>query len=148
MPERIVLVALALAAASGLFGLLFSRRSPWGQILSTLLAVAAGVLGLAGVAHYWFRGDSQAIVYPWPLLPGAEFHVLVDGLSAIFLVPVFTVFMVGSVYGLGYWRQAEYPDSGRKLRVFYGFLAAGMAMIVIARNAILFMFAWEVMALA
>jgi hydrogenase-4 component B len=148
MPERTVLVALALAAASGLVGLLFSRRSQWGQVLSTVVAAAAGILGLAGVAHYWFQGDSQVIVYPWPLVPGAEFRVLVDGLSAIFLVPIFAIFLLGSIYGLGYWRQAEYPDSGRKLRVFYGFLAAGMAMIVIARNAILFIFGWEVMALS
>src|SRR3954468_7658447 len=103
MPERTVLLALALAAASGLVGLLSSRRSRGGQILSTLVAVAASVLGLAGVAHYWFRGDSEAIVYPWHVLPGAEFHVLIDGLSAIFLVPVFAVFLLGSIYGLGYW---------------------------------------------
>ncbi|HTM56002.1 MAG TPA: proton-conducting transporter membrane subunit [Pirellulales bacterium] len=148
MPERTVLLALALAAVSGLLGLLFPRRSPWGQRLTTLVAVAAGSLGLAGVAHYWQRGDSEAIVYPWNLLPGAEFHVLVDGLSAVFLVPIFAVFLLGSIYGLGYWRQAEYPDSGRKLRVFYGFLAAGMAVVVVARNAILFIFGWEVMALS
>src|SRR6476469_854168 len=65
MPERTVLLALALAAVSGLLGLPFSRRSPWGQRLTTLVAVAAGSLGLAGVAHYWQRGDSEAIVYPW-----------------------------------------------------------------------------------
>src|SRR5262249_33355440 len=34
------------------------------------------------------------------------------------------------------------------LRLFYGLLAASMALLVIARNSILFLFGWELMALA
>ena len=71
-----------------------------------------------------------------------------DGLSALFLVPIFLVSMLGSVYWLGYWKQAEHLTNGRKLRLFYGLLPAGMALLVIARNSILFMLGWEVMALS
>ena len=39
-------------------------------------------------------------------------------------------------------------ENGRKLRLFYGLLTAGMALLVIARNAMLFLFGWEVMALS
>src|SRR6185295_804151 len=35
-----------------------------------------------------------------------------------------------------------------KLRLFYGTLTAGMALMVIARNSILFLFGWEIMALS
>ena len=35
-----------------------------------------------------------------------------------------------------------------QLRVFYGTLTGGMALLVIARNAILFLFGWEIMALS
>src|SRR5262249_47715372 len=35
-----------------------------------------------------------------------------------------------------------------KLRLFYGLLPAGMALLVIARNSILFMVGWEIMALS
>jgi len=71
-----------------------------------------------------------------------------DGLSAIFLVPIFLVSMLGSIYGLSYWKQTEHPQNGRKLRLFYGMLPAGMALLVISRNSILFMLGWEVMALS
>src|SRR5205814_9327503 len=40
------------------------------------------------------------------------------------------------------------PHNGRKLRLFYGTLTAGMAPLVIARNSILFLFGWEIMALS
>jgi hydrogenase-4 component B len=148
MAERIVLVAIAIAASSGVLGLPWGRRSAVGQWLSTLLAVAGGGLGIAGVAGYWSAHDSRPITMPWPLVPGAEFSVAVDGLSAVFLIPIFAVFALGSVYGLGYWKQSEHPLNGRKLRVFYGFLAAGMAMVAMARNGVLFLFAWEIMAVS
>jgi formate hydrogenlyase subunit 3/multisubunit Na+/H+ antiporter MnhD subunit len=37
-----------------------------------------------------------------------------DGISAIFLAPIFLVSLLGSVYGLGYWKQTEHPENGRK----------------------------------
>ena len=38
--------------------------------------------------------------------------------------------------------------TGRKLRLFYGLLTAGMALLVIARNGLLFLVGWEIMALS
>src|SRR5271157_617659 len=93
------------------------------------------------------RDHCHPIVLQWSL-PGAEFSVAMDGLSAIFLVPVFLISLLGSIYGLGYWKQTDHPDNGRKLRFFYGTLTAGMALLVIARNSIVFLFGWEVMALS
>jgi hydrogenase-4 component B len=148
MTERLVLIAIALAAASGVPGLLLGRHTSSGQRLAAVLSVAAAGLGLAGVAAFWAAGDSREIVFAWPVIDGAEFRVAVDGLSALFIVPIFLISALGSVYGLGYWKQAEHPDNGRKLRLFYGLLTAGMALVVVARNGILFLAGWEVMALA
>ena len=147
MSEQLVLLGIAITALSGVPGLVVSRSSSIGQWLSVLLAVAGSVCGLRGVSVFWATGDSTPIVRPWAI-PGAEFHVAMDGLSALFLVPIFLVSMLGSVYGLGYWKQAEHLTNGRKLRLFYGLLPAGMALLVIARNSILFMLGWEVMALS
>lgn len=147
MSERVVLLSIVLAAVSGVPGLFVRRSSNVGQSLATILSVVASVIGLSGVCLFWMTGDSQPIARPWAI-PGAEFHVAMDGLSALFLVPIFLVSLLGSVYGLGYWNQTEHPENGRKLRLFYGLLPAGMALMVIARNSILFMVGWEVMALS
>jgi len=147
MTETLVLLGIIMAASSGIPGLLLGRTSMNGQWATTFLAVLGAGLGLGGVAWFWATGESRPIVLPWSL-PGAEFRVAVDGLSAIFLVPIFLISLLGSIYGLGYWKQTEHPDNGRKLRFFYGTLTAGMALLVIAQNSILFLFGWEIMALS
>jgi hydrogenase-4 component B len=148
MSEQLVLAGSILAALSGVPGLLLKKSWSAGQRISTVLAVLGAALGLAGVGIFWATGDSQRITHAWASVPGAEFDVVMDGLSALFLLPVFLVSMLGSIYGLDYWKQVEHPDNGRKLRLFYGLLTAGMALLVIARNGILFLFGWEVMALS
>ena len=65
-------------------------------------------------------------------MPGGEFYVGIDAISAIFLLPIFLVSLLGNIYGLGYWKQAEHAENGRKLRLFYGTLTAGMALVVIS----------------
>ena len=147
MSERLVLTGIMMAAWSGVPGLFLSRRSMTGQWLSAILAVFGSVIGLSGVGVFWATGEGHPIIQPWAI-PGAEFNVEMDGLSAVFLVPIFLVSMLGSIYGLGYWKQTEHSTNGRKLRLFYGMLPAGMALLVIARNSILFMLGWEVMALS
>jgi hydrogenase-4 component B len=147
MSERLVLLGIVLTALSGIPGLFLSRHRNDGQWLTTVLAVAGAVVGLSGVGTFLSDGDSQEIVLPWSV-PGGGFAVALDGISAIFLLPIFLVAMLGSVYGLSYWKQTEHAENGRKLRLFYGWLAAGMALLVIARNALLFLVGWEVMALS
>ncbi|HMC88640.1 MAG TPA: proton-conducting transporter membrane subunit, partial [Gemmataceae bacterium] len=147
MSEALVLWGIVIAAGSGVPALLPGWSSMSGQWLTTLLAVLGAGLGLCGVGTFWAAGDSQPIVLPWPI-PGAEFSVAMDGLAAIFLVPIFLISLLGNVYGLSYWKQADHPGNGRKLRLFYGTLTGGMALLVIARNSILFLFGWEIMALS
>jgi hydrogenase-4 component B len=146
--ERLILLGIVIAGASGVPSLLAGRHSMSGQWISTGLAALASGLGLAGVGVFWFVGDSEPIVRPWALFVGVPFSVGVDGLSALFLMPVFLISLLGTIYGLGYWRQTEHPGNGRKLRLFYGTLTAGMALLVIARNSVVFLFGWEAMALS
>jgi len=44
-----------------------------------------------------------------------------------------------------YWNQREHAGNGRQLRLCWGLLAAAMAMVVLARDGVLFLMAWEVM---
>jgi hydrogenase-4 component B len=147
MSELLVTFGLVVCAVSGVPGLFCSRHTSTGQRITTVLAVAGCGLGLFGVGVFWYAGEDTALSLPWPI-PGGELRLGMDGLSAVFLVPIFLVAMLGSIYGLGYWRQTEHPENGRKLRLFYGLLPAGMALLVIARNSLVFLFGWEAMALS
>ena len=118
MSEQLVLAAIAIVAASGVVGLAFSRNSAAGQYVATALASVGSVVGIGGLIAFWMFSSSRPIAYPWSV-PGGEFAVAVDGLSAVFLLPVFLVSLLGNIYGLEYWAQAAHPENGRKLRLFY-----------------------------
>ena len=147
MSEWLVVSGIIAAAVSGLPGLLLSRSSMLGQWVTTVLAVLASGLGLSGVLWFWASAESQPIVLPWAI-PGAQLSMAIDGLSAFFLAPIFLISLLGNIFGLGYWKQTKHPQNGRKLRLFYGILTAGMALQVIARDAVLFLFGWEIMGLS
>ena len=81
-------------------------------------------------------------------MPGGTIRFAVDGLSAFFLMPVFLVSALGSIYGEGYWPEAEHPDNARKLRCFYGIATAGLLMVMVAGDAWSFLVGWELVGLA
>jgi len=143
----LVLVAIGLLCFSGLPGCLMPARSAAGQYVATALMILGSLLGLAGVAAALCAGAEPSLNVAWGFQQ-SRFAVAVDPISALFLLPVFIVPMLGSVYGLGYWKQAEHPANGRRLGLAYGLLAGAMALVVIARDGMLFLIAWEVMALA
>ncbi|MEI7898798.1 MAG: proton-conducting transporter membrane subunit [bacterium] len=142
----LTLFALALAAASGLPGLLSARSSAWGERVATALMLCAAFAGLVSAAGGLCGSGVPSRFFPWPAAGNAV--VGLDALSAFFLVPVFLVGGLGPLYGLGYWPQLRHPGNGRKLRLFWGLLVAGMALLVISRHAMAFLLGWEIMALS
>src|SRR5438874_3445405 len=117
MHVLLVLLGIAIVAACGVPELLASRVSRTGQWFTTFLAVTGAAIGLTGIGLFWITGDSQPITRPWQLFPAEfrfEFSAAMDGLSAIFLLPIFLISLLGNVYGLGYWKPSEHPENGRK----------------------------------
>lgn len=145
---ELLLLAAALVGASGLPGLFFPRGQAAGQWLATLLAVGGCSLGLVATAMGLVHPTANLTLPLWNYLPGARFNVGIDVISAVFLAPIWLVCLLGSVYGMAYWKESEHPRDGRKLRFFYGLLAAALALVVIARDSMVFLFGWELMALS
>lgn len=142
-----IVTAIATMGASGLPAWLFSPRSPAGQRVSTALLLFGSGLGLLAVALALAAPGTPALRLPW-VLPWGAFSIAIDPLSALFLLPVFLIPALASIYGLDYWKQSEHPENGRPLGFFLGLLAASMALVTVARDGVLFLIAWEVMALA
>jgi formate hydrogenlyase subunit 3/multisubunit Na+/H+ antiporter MnhD subunit len=136
-PLTLVLAGVAACAFSGVPPLLAGTRRA--DRVATALAVLGALLGLSGAAAA-FAAPAQASS-PWPL-PGASLSIGLDGLSALFLLPVFAIPALAAIYGLGYHAH------GRALRLCQGLLTAGMALVVLARNGVLFLCGWEAMALS
>jgi len=136
----LVLAGALVCAVSGLPAVLV-RRLPLAEKCAALLAVCGSLLGGIG-ALLGALGRTDAAAAAWPV-PGLSLAIALDGLSALFLLPVFLVPGLAAVYGLGYS-----DNHARSVRVFQGLMTAGMALLVLARNGMLFLFGWEMMALA
>src|SRR5437763_1508918 len=80
-------------------------------------------------------------------VPYGAFFVQIDPLSAFFLLPIFGLSALAAVYGAEYMRAYRDEESAGSSWFFFDLLLASMAMVVVARNAVLFLVAWEVMAL-
>jgi formate hydrogenlyase subunit 3/multisubunit Na+/H+ antiporter MnhD subunit len=74
--------------------------------------------------------------------------VRVDGLSAFFLLPILGLPALASIYGLGYWPQHQRGRQSIRLQLYFGLVTGAMTLVCVAANAVLFLVAWEVMALA
>ncbi len=143
----LTLVAAAGFACSGVCGLAAGRRSKWGQWLSTGIAMAAGAIGLTGAIGI-LLGKSAAPLEFHATLPIMTLCLRLDPLAAFFLVPIFLIGALASIYGIGYWPQLRHPRNARGLRTWFGLLIAGMTVLTIAASAMSFLLAWEIMAIS
>jgi formate hydrogenlyase subunit 3/multisubunit Na+/H+ antiporter MnhD subunit len=140
-------LALVILAAGGIAALLASARPRLASRLGAGGAVVGGALGLVPAAAVLAGADLAPVELPWSV-PGGSLSLAIDPLSAFFLAPIFAIGAATSVYGAAYLA----PDArGGRLGpawLWLDLLIASMAVVATSTNGVLFLFAWEVMALA
>ncbi len=146
--SRLVILSVVLCAISGMPSLFLVRRSCWGQRIATALLVVGCTCGLIGICQVFFVvADFEIARWPTPI-PNADFVLAADSISAFFLIPILLVTMLGSIYGLEYWKQSDHPGDSQKLQVFYGLLTSALTVLVLAHNSVTFLVGWEGMAIS
>jgi len=91
--------------------------------------------------------DFFTLTIPWSF-PGGSFSIGLDALSVFFLIPLFIISSLCVFYG---WEYLKHDTKNKSLSVtwfFYALLVFSMALVFMARNAILFLIAWELMAVS
>ena len=136
----LILCSLAIFLAGGLLALLPGRPAKVTSAIGAGSAVVASVVGLVGM----FFADGQTASLDWGGFGKATLGF--DTLSGVFLFPVLVLVAVGAVYGVEYLKSYQKPLGPHWF--FYNALAASMVGVLIARDALSFLVAWEVMALA
>lgn len=145
-PVSSLLWAIALIGLSGLPGLLLKRPGP-GQILSVCITACAALWGMAGALQILGGAPATRYLLDWPL-PFGPAELSVDPLSALFLLPLLLAALCCSLYGLAYLPAASQPAVEKRVTLFSGLLLASMALVLVARDGLLLLIAWEVMALS
>lgn len=143
----LILGALGLLVLSGLGALLINKSSRKATQLGVIGVVLSCILGSIPAFRFFLSG--QEVSFSSPLnIPYANFLVGMDGLSAFFLLPIFILSALAAIYGAEYLK----PWHGKKpigvSWFFFNLLVASMVLVVISRNAILFLLAWEMMSIA
>lgn len=140
-----ITAALALLVLSALLGALAPPGSRAAARLNcALVALAALACGLCAVTVL-ASGQPLALVLPWSV-PGGALAIGIDPLSAFFLIPVTALSVVTACYGVGY--LADVPMPTRVSWPAFDALVAGMILVLVAHNAVLFVIGWEGMSLA
>jgi hydrogenase-4 component B len=84
---------------------------------------------------------------PWNI-PFGALSLAIDPLSALFLLPTFTLGGAAAVYGRGYLSAMAGKRNLGAHWFFFCLMLAGMALAVCATNAVLFLISWEIMSLS
>lgn len=147
----IITLLILAAAAAGTALLAFLPPTAGAGRAANLLgscgAAAGCVAGLCALAFSpWAEAVSLSL--PWGLPIGACTLGL-DPLSRVFLLPVFGLGLVCAISG-GIALRHERPQEHNLAAhwFFYLLLLLGLALVMAARDAVLFMLSWELMSLA
>jgi hydrogenase-4 component B len=142
-----LLLSLCLMFFSGL-GAWLVRRSPrYASLLGAGGVVTGCGLGLFPVLRALLWNPSLSLKLAWSI-PFGSFYLHLDALAAFFLLPLFILSALSAIYGTGY--MAGWPER-RQIGTswfFFNTLVVSMALVLLARNGILFLISWEVMSIA
>jgi formate hydrogenlyase subunit 3/multisubunit Na+/H+ antiporter MnhD subunit len=143
----VLLSAVLILVLAGL-GALACAKSP--RLATLVGAGGAGLaclLGLVPTLRILCGGAAESLQLGWDASHGA-FLVAIDALSAFFLLPVLGLSALAAVYGGPYLFAYRHEKSLGAPWFFFNLFVAGMVMVLVARTALLFLMAWEVMSLA
>jgi hydrogenase-4 component B len=107
------------------------------------LGLAGALVSLVPAVHVLIGGAPSGLEFTFWNAPA---RLEVDALSAAFLVPLNLVAGLGLVYGTAYWPSSK--PTARSVRAFFCLLTASLILVFTARQGVLFLMAWEVMALS
>jgi formate hydrogenlyase subunit 3/multisubunit Na+/H+ antiporter MnhD subunit len=143
---EIVLFTVVLLLSGGAGALLASSRPRLATAFGAGGSIAGASLGLLGTLGT-FGAPPVLLRRPWEV-PYGEIALGIDPLSALFLLIVYGVGLAAAVYGAAYLaREGTHRRLGAPW-FFFNLLVASMVVVVLARNGVLFLVAWEVMALS
>lgn len=143
----LLLAALAVFFLGAISALITARTPRVASSLGMSGAVVGSGLGGVWAIQGLLSGTVETLKLPWAV-PNGGVTLGIDPLSAFFLVPLFALSMVTAVYGRAYLLEyASRHSLGLPWAAFNLFVAA-ITLVVVARSAVFFLLAWEVMSLA
>lgn len=142
----LLLVGIALIVASAIIPP-FLARAPSQRIAYLALLVAGS--GLTAVAAIDTLAAGTLVQRAWTsFVPGGDWVIGIDPLSAVFLIMIAVLGATNGVYGDADLRSDTHARRTTESNALYAVLVASLVVVVVAQNIVLFLAAWEVMAIS
>ncbi|MBI5917394.1 MAG: hypothetical protein HY842_18660 [Bacteroidetes bacterium] len=125
---------------------------PFLQVRAKGLATVATVISCALLSGYFagsaLAGNELELTLPGTLVTG-EIPVRIDALSAWFILVINFTMITGALYGLQYMKAYREQSANLSLHCTAYLLVQAMLTIICAvQNSLVFLFAWEIMAVS
>jgi formate hydrogenlyase subunit 3/multisubunit Na+/H+ antiporter MnhD subunit len=145
---ELLLASVGVLVASGVAALLLRGMAGLCSCVGAAGVAIAAVLGARPVLGVLASARPLAFDPIHWAVPNGAFLVGLDVLSAWFLLLVLVVPTLAAVFGVEFLKAYAPRKSLGGTWFFYNAVIAGMILVIIARDGLLFLIAWEVMALA
>lgn len=143
----LLLLSFIVPVAGGLLCLALSSRPRLATWLGVGGVVVGCVIGLVPAAQALLGAETFAFRRLWSV-PYGEFSIALDPLSSLFLIVTLGLSLVAALFGGPYMLSHRGGRFVGRHWLLFASLVVSMALLVVARNGILFLVAWEAMAIA
>src|SRR2546426_1567178 len=143
----LLVLSVGILLSSGLISLVLGRYPRCVTLSGVAGTFTASLLGLIPSLRVFLTGSRELLRAAWEV-PYGSFYLELDSLSAFFLILIFVLSLVVSIYAGQYLFAFRDKKSLGPPWFFFQLLIAGMAFVVVARNGVLFLVSWEIMSLA
>lgn len=140
-------ISLIVLLAGAFLCLATIGRPSWSRIFGPAVMITGCLTGLVPVGFALSGKITPALRLSWNM-PFGSFLVEMDPLSAVFAAPILIISALAAVYGASYLSPFEGKKELAISWFFFNLLASSMLLVIVARNAMLFLLAWEIMSLA
>jgi hydrogenase-4 component B len=138
----LLVASLGVLLATGILAAASSRSARWATGIGASGVVVACALGL-GPAVAALSGPDTVVRIAWTA-PYGDLVLGIDRLSAFFLIPLLVLSAATAVYGRAYLLGGKRRPLGPPT-LFFNLLVASMVLVLLARDGIVLLVAWEAM---
>ncbi len=141
-----LLYSLAVLSLSAFLIILTSRLKKISGCIFLMSLITGCALGLISAVSVLIHrgGIDYRLNFRMPL---GEFYIGVDPLSAFFLLTIVILFLLAGVYGYSYLKDYEKKNLSAHYAL-YQLALISLMLVVTAKNAVVFLIAWEIVTLS
>ncbi|MCF8067518.1 MAG: hydrogenase [Desulfobacterales bacterium] len=139
-------LAILIIASGGALTLILQKQFTFMKAVGVLGISTGCLIGLIDALFKLFNPVSHHLSFNY--LNSLSLTFQIDGLSAFFLVAIFAVSLLASIFSFHYMSKPEKSLRTAVNYLFFSLLIASMALVVTASNILAFMLSWEIMSLS